>query len=1098
MTATPGKPDAITTFTSLFIRRPVLTIVLNALIVVAGLAALNSIEIRELPNVDNPVISVSTDFEGGSPDTVDREVTSPIESAISRVSGIASLSSRSQLGSSRVTAEFTETTDLNVAASDMRDAVARIRNQLPDDADEPRIVKADADAQPIMRIAVVAPTMKIEDLTTLVEDRISDRIAAVEGVADVQLSGARERLIYVDIDPDRLATRGLTMADVSRALANVALDVPAGSLTSPTQDLVVRANANVTTPEGFEAIALNDRTKLIDVASVRFGPEEGTSRLRVNGQTGVGLGVVRQAVSSTLDISEGVRAAVDELNGSLPNGVRLQVTSDDATFINGSIDEVVNSLVLAVIIVVAVIYLFLLNLRATLIPAVTMPVALIGVVAFIYLAGFSINILTLLALVLATGMVVDDAIVVLENIERRRNMGAKPQAAAVIGTREVFFAVISTTATLAAVFVPISFLPGKAGGLFREFGFVLAIAVAISAFIALTLCPMLASKLLKAEEHQKPHGLLARATMRLGERMAAFYGVLLRLCLAFPLLVFVAAGVVSFVAWIVFQSLPQELTPSEDRAVALLRVTAPQGASLDYTNNQVAKIEEVMAPYLDSGEAVSIFSNIGQGGTKNSAFVVITLAPWEKRERSQQTIVAEMNRSLASIPGVRASVIQPNSLGIRGGGQGLQFAVVGPNYDELATTAEKLRTAMQADGRWGNVRLSFDASQPQLSIVIDRERASDLGIDIDNLSTTMQALLDGREIGDTYIEDKLVPIRLISSSDPVNDPGDMRNIFLKTGDGRIVPMSTIATTEEKAVSPSLNREDQSRAVSLQADLPEGLSIQEGWTQLQAFAGTVLSPGQRLIPLAEARELTDTSRGLIITFGFAIVIILLVLAAQFESFVSAFIIIATVPLGLACAVFALAFFNQSLNLYSQIGLVLLVGIMAKNGILVVEFANQLRDRGMNVREAIEEAAMIRLRPVMMTMIATVVGGVPLIIAHGAGAEARVALGYVIVGGLGLATFATLFLTPVVYLALARFSKPQSEKQARLDRELAEAERLAEAEDGQLADGHQANASGTSAAEPSVSAPAPAALTTRGEGEPLSTPPLMGPPPPPHPA
>ncbi|MCW4113727.1 efflux RND transporter permease subunit [Aurantimonas sp. MSK8Z-1] len=1043
-----GVSSGVTAFTSLFIRRPVLTIVLNLLIVVAGLAAFNAVEIRELPNVDRPVITVSTDLDGASPEAVDRQLTSPVESAVSRVSGIASISSRSSFGESRVTAEFSGSTDLNVAASDMRDAVGRIANQLPDEAESPRIVKADADAQAVMRLAVAAPSMPIEALTELVNDRIADRLAAVEGVADVQVYGDRERLIYVDVDPDRLATRGLTLADVAAALDNVALDVPAGSLTSPSQDLVVRADANVTTPEGFEAIALNDRTRLRDVASVRFGPDEAASQLRANGQTGIGLGIIRQAGSSTLDISDDVRAAVDELNASLPEGVTMRVTSDDAVFIRGSIHEVELTLGLAVLIVVAVIYVFLLNVRATLIPAVTMPVALIGVIAFVYLAGFSINILTLLALVLATGLVVDDAIIVLENIVRRRDLGAKPQAAAVLGTREMVFAVIATTATLAAVFVPISFMPGTAGGLFREFGFVLAMAVGISSFIALTLCPMMAAALLKEREAMRRPGIVERGLHRIGGALAGLYARMLRLCLAFPLLVVVGCGIFAFSAWIAFQSLPQELTPSEDRGVILLRISAPQSASLDYTSAQVRRVEDILLPYVDSGEAQSTFAIVGRGDA-NSAFMVMSLADWSQRERSQQEIAAEINGKLADVPGVRAFAIQPNSLGIRGGGQGLQWAIAGTNYDRLSDAAQKLKDAMQADGRWGRVELSYDTTQPQLSIVIDRTRASDLGIDIDGLATAMQALLDGRQIGTTYIDDESLPIRLVSTSDPVNDPGDLANIFLKTRDGRFVPMSTVATTQERAIAPSLSRENQSRAVSLSADLPEGYAIAQGWADLQSFARTVLPPGMRLVPLAEAATLNETSNGLAVTFGFAIVVILLVLAAQFESFVSAFIIIVTVPLGLACAVFALQIFGLSLNLYSQIGLVLLVGIMAKNGILVVEFANQLRDGGLGVREAVEQAAVLRLRPVMMTMIATIVGGYPLTISEGAGAEARQALGYVIVGGLGLSTLVTLFVTPVAYLALARFSKPQAEKHARLERELAEAERVGAALDGETA-------------------------------------------------
>ncbi|EAS51671.1 multidrug efflux protein, AcrB/AcrD/AcrF family [Aurantimonas manganoxydans SI85-9A1] len=1035
--STPAKPDGITAFTSLFIRRPVLTIVVNLLIVVAGLAAFGAIEVRELPNVDRPVISVSIDFPGASPETVDRQITSEIESAVARVSGIASVSSKSEFGDSRVTIEFTDATDLNVAASDVRNAVSRIANSLPEGAEEPRIVKADADASAIMRLAVTAPGLSIEDLTTLVEDRIADQLAAVEGVADLQIYGEREKVIYVDVDPDKLATRGLTLGTVSTALQNAALDVPAGSLGSPSQDLIVRADANVTSPEEFETIFLDDRTRLGDVASVRFGPDDAASQLRRNGETGVGMGVVRQAGSSTLDISDGIRAEVANLNETLPDGVTVRVTSDDATFINGAIHEVEIALGISVAVVIFVIFLFLLNVRATIIPAVTMPIALIGVVAFIYLVGFSINILTLLALVLATGMVVDDAIIVLENIVRQRDMGARPQAAAVLGTREVFFAVISTTATLAAVFVPISFLPGQAGGLFREFGFVLAMAVVISSFIALTLCPMLAAYFLKAREAERRPGPFQRSVRWFGARLAGMYAVSLRFCLAFPLLIVVGAGIFSFAAYLTFLQMPQELTPTEDRGVVLMSISAPQGASLEYTNAQLRRVEDVVIPYVENGEADNVFAISGRGSA-NSAFLVVSLKDWAVRARSQQEIVAEINGKLRRITGVRAFAIQPNSLGIRGGGRGLQFAIAGQNFEELAESADELLAAMQADGRWGDVRLSEDATQPQLSVVIDRARASDLGIDIDGLATAMQALLDGREIGQTYVEDKQIPIRLIASSDPVNDPDDMRNIFLKASDGRIVPMSTVASVEEKPIAPALTRENRSRAVSLSAQIPDNYSIQEGWTDLQVFAEEILPADQRLVPLAEAATLNETNSGLALVFGFAIVIIILVLAAQFESFVSAFIIIATVPLGVACAIFALDFFGMSLNLYSQIGLVLLVGIMAKNGILIVEFANQLREEGLSVREAVEQAALIRLRPVMMTMIATVVGGVPLVLASGAGAEARVALGYVIVGGLGLATFSTLYVTPVAYLILGRFSTPNAEKSARLQRDIAEAE------------------------------------------------------------
>ncbi|WP_375589022.1 efflux RND transporter permease subunit [Hoeflea alexandrii] len=1026
--------------TALMIRRPVLALVISLLIVVAGLAGLYGAEIRELPDVDRPVITVTTNFAGASPETVDRELTAIVEGAIARVSGVASMSSTSTLGRSRVTVEFSDSTDLNVAASDVRDALGRVTNNMPDGADDPRIVKADANSDPVMRLAVTSDRYNVQDMTILVEDLVVDRLAAVPGVADVNVYGDREKIFRVDVDQSRLAAFGLTLADLRSALSNVALDVPAGSLTAQTSDIVVRATADVTTPEGFEDLYINDRIRFRDVANVTLGADPGDSVLRANGRTGLGMGIIRQSASNTLEISQGVRAATQAIQAILPEGVDIRVTSDDATFISGAIDEVRTTLVLAVLIVIAIIFLFLRDWRATIIPAVTLPVSLIGAFAAIWLAGFSVNILTLLALVLATGMVVDDAIVVLENIVRKRNEGMGVRAAAVIGTREVFFAVITTTATLAAVFIPISFLPGQAGGLFTEFGFVLAFTVMISSVVALTLCPMLASRLIKRRDmsaaNSKPSRFVA-----FGGYMSGVYSRVLRRALDAPLVVIVIALMAAGAAFALLPTIPQELTPPEDRAVALVRISAPQGVSLDYTRSRMTEIERLVSPLRDSGEVQNIFAIAGTGGSSNNGFMVLTLAPWGERERSQADIVGELNRAIATVPGLRAFAIQPNSLGIRGAGNGLQFAFVGNSYDELAEVGQQMVEKLEQDPRFNQIRLSYETTQPQISVQIDRARASDLGVNIDGLAEALQALLDGREVAQVFIEDRSFPVKLLSTNNPINDPTDLESIYLKAGDGRIVPMSTIATLTEKAVAPDLRRESQMRSVSITAGLAPAFALGDAWAEAVVMAEPLMPGGVRIIPLAEAATLDQSSNDMLITFGIAIIVVLLVLSAQFESFVSAFIIISTVPLGLACAIFAMAMTGGSLNVYSQIGLVLLVGVMAKNGILIVEFANQLRNTGMDIRSAIEEASNIRLRPVMMTMISTVLGSVPLLLAFGAGAEARVALGWVIVGGLGLAMIATLFLTPVAYLLLARFATPSAEEERRLDVELREAGELA---------------------------------------------------------
>lgn len=1021
--------------TALFVRRPILAFVISTLIVVAGLAAFFGVEVRELPDVDRPVITVTADYRGAAAETVDRELTAVIEGAVSRVSGVKSISSSSSYGRTRVTVEFADGVDLDVAASDMRDAVGRVSNQLPDDADAPRIVKADANADAVLRLAVTSDTMSVEDMTILVEDQVVDALSAVSGVADVQIYGDREKIFRIDVDQAKLASLGFTIADIGRALASISLDTPAGALTTNDQNIIVRATASVTTPEAFETLIIGGRTRLGDVATVTLGPDIGVSSLRSDGKTGIGLGIIRQAQSNTLDISSGVRAAVEDIQKNLPEGMAIRVTSDDAIFVNGAVHEVEIALMLSVSIVLLIIYLFLLDWRATLIPGLAMPVALIGTVAAIYLAGFSINILTLLALVLATGLVVDDAIVVLENIVRRRNEGMGPRAAAVLGTKEVFFAVIATTATLAAVFIPLSFLPGQTGGLFREFGFVLAMAVLLSAVVALSLCPMLASRMLaSAEAGEKRTGMMARV----GGFLAGLYRRCLRACLNAPLIVIIASILFAGAAYGVFGLIRQELTPTEDRAIAMLRVSAPQGVSLDYTTQQMRRIEQLIQPLRDSGEIQSTFANVGQGGSVNSGFMVMALAPWNERERSQQEIMAEISDLVTQVPGVRAFPISSNSLGIRGAGNGLQFAIVGSNsYADLGAAATKIVAEMEKDTRFQQPRLSNDATQPQLSVEFDRERASDLGVDITGLSEAVQAMLDGREIDDVFIDDRAFAVKLVSTTNPVNDPTDLENIFLRTKDGRFVPLSTIATLTERAVPPSLAREQQLHSISITSNLSPEFALGDALERAQEIAGPLLPAGSRIIPLAEAATLGESNSGMLMVFGFALVIILLVLAAQFESFISAIIIMATVPFGLACAVFALFLTGTSLNAYSQIGLVMLVGIMAKNGILIVEFANQLRDRGMGVREAIEEAANIRLRPVMMTMICTVLGGLPLVLASGAGAEARIALGWVIVGGLGLATVSTLFLTPVAYLLLGRFVTPHVEDEARLKRELEEA-------------------------------------------------------------
>ncbi|HWJ72040.1 MAG TPA: efflux RND transporter permease subunit [Kaistia sp.] len=1030
------KPSGIS---ALSVRRPVLAIVANVLIVVAGLAAIGGVEIRELPNIDQPVVTITTTYDGATPDTMDKEVTSVIENAVAGVSGWTDIQSQSTSGRSRVTVQFSDATDINVAANDLRDAVGNAQRNLPTDADPPTIAKADTNGDAIMRLAVTSKVQNIEQLTQLVNDTIVDRLKSVPGVATVQVNGDRSPMISIYVDPMRLAAYGLTVADLKTALATVALDVPAGNLTDINRTMFVRADASVKGADDVKAIRIKGDTRVGDVADVVFGPAAKSSTLQVNGSTGVGLGIVRQASSNTLTISEGIRQAVDELKATLPADVSVRITSDDANFIAGSFEEVERSLVLSIAIVIGIIYLFLGSLRTTLIPAVTVPVSLLGTIAAMYLMGFSLNILTLLALVLATGLVVDDAIVVLENIARRRHEGMGPRAAAVLGAKQVFFAVISTTATLAAVFIPISFFKGTAGRLFSEFGFVLAFSVALSAFVALTLVPMLGSRLLGDGDHggEAKGNLFNRALGAIGRRGHRLYERLLDASLQAPVVVILISVLFAGGAFLAFESLPQQLTPQEDRGAVIVSLSTPQGSTIDYTQGQMQLVQAAVQPLLDSGEATNSFSIAGNFNNPNSGFMFVTLAPWSERHRSQQAISAEVAAKVRNIPGAVVNIRQPNSLGIRGGGQGLTFAVTGLDYDAISKGATDLINTLSANPAFSNVQLNYDLNQPQLQVKIDRDRAADLGVSVADVGTIVSTLLASADMGDFYIGDDKINIRAMAPDGLIVTPSDLENVQVRTAGGTMIPLSSVVTVSEESTSPTLARQSQRRAVPITATLSQGVDLGSAMNVLNEEAKQ-LPAGLGIVYTGEAATLNETSSGVLTTFGFAVIIILLVLAAQFESFVAAAILFATVPFGVASGIYAIMLSGGSLNIYSQIGLVMLVGLMAKNGILIVEFANQLRDEGLSVRDAIREACLVRLRPVLMTMIATVLGGLPLILTGGAGSEARAALGWIMVGGLGFSALATLFLTPVAFLLLAGLSKPRVAEEERLMRELAAAE------------------------------------------------------------
>lgn len=1013
----------------LAVKRPLLVGVLNLLIVIAGLAAFAGIEVRELPNVDRPIVSITASLPGAAPETMDSEVTSVLEDAVARVTGIREISSSSEENNTRIRAEFNPGVDLDTAASDVREAVSRVTRDLPDRVEQVNIVKADADAQPIMILAVSSDRYGEADLTRVVENDVIPELLTAEGVASIDQFGTRALQMRVSVDPARLSRFGLTMSDVAAALERAPYDVPVGSFRSNAQELVVRADASATDPALVSEVIIDGTTRVGDVAEVALAPADATNFVRLDGQPIVGLGVVRQASSNTIEISDSIRNSVDRVNARY-EGIEIGIVSDDADFIEISVREVLITLAFTILVVVGTMLLFFRAWRPTVIPSTTIPVALIGVLAGIWLMGFSINLLTLLALVLATGLIVDDAIVVLENTQRLQNRGLGRRAAAVVGTRQVFFAVVATTAVLVSVFLPISFLPSQAGRLFREFGFVLSVAVLISSFVALSLVPALAAKFdLKNGDHESD--LLSR----IGDRLRERYTVALGWCLDHGKIVVGSAVVVAGVTGLLVTQLDSELVPDEDRGVLEVDATGPDGVGLDFMDRELDEIEVVLQPYLDSGEIQSTFSIVGRYDP-NRVRVTVQLADWSDRDRSQAEIVDELNEPLSEIPGSRTNARGRGTLSFGGrGGGSIEVALTGGEYDNIYRSALALSEAIDTGSDiLADPEISYQPTQPQLSIQIDRQRVSDLGVELEDVAQTLRAMVGGDDIVDLNVGDQAVPIFLTSKTIAISNPSDLRNLYVRTQSGGLVPLSSIAKIVEQGVAAELDRTEQRRAIEVSANISEGAPLQDAVDEIERLAQEAVADDVDMLLQGEAESLEETSNDVLMTYLFALVIVFLVLVAQFESLTSALVVLLTVPFALAAAIIALFLSGISLNIYSQIGLVMLIGLMAKNGILIVEFADQLRHQGRSVRAAAEEAAAIRLRPIGMTLISTVIGAVPLILASGAGAEARQSIGWVIFGGLGIAGFFTLFLTPVIYLGIARFGKPRSVDLAKLREEI----------------------------------------------------------------
>ena len=1025
----------------LSVKRPVFAAVLAMLVVVVGLVGFFSLSIREYPDVDPPIVSVDTVYTGAAATVVESRVTQVLEESLAGVEGLQTITSRSRDGQSDISLEFAPGRDVDDAANDVRDRVGSATDDLPDEVQPPEVRKVDADASPIMFLVISKPGWDRLQLSDYVDRNIVDRFSSIDGVARVFIGGEARPAMRVWLQPERLAAFGLTPADVEASLRTQNVELPAGRLESADQNVTLRVERPFATANEFRTLVVGRGSdgylvRLGDVARVEQGPENPYSAFRMNGQPAVGLGIVRQSGSNTLAVADAAKRVADEIRPNLPEGMTITVGSDDSLFINEAIEKVWVTLAEAAVLVVLVIFLFLGSWRATLIPAVTVPICLLASFAVLWMLGFSINLLTLLALVLSIGIVVDDAIVVLENIYHRIEEGEPPLAAAYEGARQVGFAVISTTLVVCAVFVPVMFIAGTTGLLFRELAAAMIGAVAFSGFLALSLAPMLCSKLLRHEERK---GLAAWVDDRF-KRLEGFYASKLDTALRRPLIPAVAVGVLLAAAGALFLTLSSELAPSEDVGILSANISAPEGTGYEAMDQYVLQTQSLLLPLIDDGAVRTVITRtpggFGASDDFNSGTVIVFLKPWEDREKTTEEVVAEVNKRLGTLPAVRGNASVRSSLG-RGRGQPINFVIAGNSYEELAAARDRILAAAASNPGIVNLDSDYKQTKPQMRIEVDTTRAGDLGVSVADISQALQSLLGSRRVS-TYL-DRGEEYRVVVQADASDrsTEADLASIYVRSRTGDLIPLSNLVTTRETAGARDLGRYNKLRAITLSGGLAPGYSMGEALAFLEQQAAAqpeVTAVGYR----GESQAFKEAGGSIVVVFALTILVVYLLLAAQFESFVHPAVIITTVPLAVAGGVVGLAAMGQTLNLYSQVGIVMLVGLAAKNGILIVEFANQLRDAGRDIPTAIREASRRRLRPILMTSIATVAGAVPLMIASGAGAAARQAIGVVVVWGVSISTVITLFLIPLLYSRLARFTGSPEAVSRKLEEQLARPE------------------------------------------------------------
>ncbi len=1019
------------------IHRPVLATVMSLAIVLFGALSFTLLPVREYPDIDSPVVSVTTFYRGANPQVVETEITDVLEEQLSTIEGVKLITSSSREQVSSITIEFNLRRDVDKAANDVRDRVSRVRGQLPATAEEPVVAKQDVNAQPIIWLALFGRDFSTLELSDLANNVFAEKLQRLDGVGGVFVGGNRRYAMRVWLDPQRLAAYQLTVADVERALRGQNAEIPSGRIEGRGREFSVHTRGDLTRPEEFAAIVVasqDERTiHLGDVADVRVGAEDDRSVARYNGLPAVGLGVVKQQKASTVDVAHAVRRALPGLRELLPAGVRLEVAYDSSTFIESSIHEVVVSLMVAVALVFVVIFVFLGSFRATLIPAVAIPVSIIGTFTVTYFLGFSLNILTLLALVLAIGLVVDDAIVMLESIYRHMEMGKPRFRAALEASQEIGFAIVATTIALVAVFVPVAFLTGRVGRLFNEFGVAVAVSVLISGFVALTLTPMLCSRVLRRHRAGPagpvPNGAADpertdvagppergwRAAFDRGwARFEGAYVSTLRWATHHRRVVLIGALAVTASIAVIFRLLPSELVPPEDRGWIFNMIRAPEGATLEYTDRYVRQVEAI---YEALPARDRMFTAVGLFGPVTDGFMFVGLKAYGQRPPSQ-AIIQQVFPQLLGIPGVMAFAFNPPSLA-GGFGQSVQFVLQAETYDELTRAMAIMMAESRKLGYLVNVDTDLKLNKPQLEIDIDRERAAELGVAVTDIGATLQTLLGGREATRFKRGNHQYDVMLQVPRPDRSSPSMIEDLYVRGSKG-LVQLASVTRVREEVAPRELNHFNRVRSATLQASLAPGVTIGRALADLKTIARRVLPPGVRTELAGESREYAESSGGLNLLFVIALVFIFLVLAGQFESFVHPLTILLSVPLAVFGALVTLAVFGMSINIFSQIGLIMLIGLVTKNAILIVEFANQRRARGIELVEAVVGAACIRLRPILMTTLTTVFGVLPIALGLGAGSESRKPMGMAVVGGMIFSMFLSLVVVPVVYTLLAKWA------------------------------------------------------------------------------